>query len=211
MCVCSVSAAMGFCVGPVAALFLSRSAVIVEVFTDFNIAAECVQRVWDASQHAGNVLHSHCLPVCGWLPFALLASLQMSDIRPACSFHFWPLSLPGFFPFPARGISRINLTWHCQRVKRLANAAIKPMGLIKLIANCSNEGIFFMLPLFGGYVTTFRGLCYDFSGGMLPLFGGFGRAFVCGLAMIMPYTVLPFVSSFQPEIRPVSFQYCSIL
>lgn len=88
---------------PCCGSFPFQIAVNIQVFTDFNIAAECVQRVWDASQHAGNVLHSHCLPVCGWLPFALLASLQMSDISPACSFHFFLYPFQGssaHFPFP---------------------------------------------------------------------------------------------------------------
>lgn len=46
-----------------------------------------------------NVLHLHCLPVCEWLPFALLASLQMSDICPACNFYFL------LYPFKGSSIS----------------------------------------------------------------------------------------------------------
>ena len=117
-----------------------------------------------------------------WLPLALLAGNVCAGLPSVDLYTSFLSGSRGDFGF-FMGI----IILHCQRVKKLANAPIKPTGLIKLIANYSNEGIFFMLPLFGAYVTTFRGVCYHFSGGMLPLFGGFGRAFACcGFAIIMP-------------------------
>ena len=83
------------CVSALLRLFPFQIAFNIEVVSDFNIAAECVQRVWDASQQC-----RQCIT------FALLASLRMAAICTACQFanvgHSPCLQLPFLAFIPSR-------------------------------------------------------------------------------------------------------------